>query len=198
LMDLEPDGLAELVAKKVGVRQRDAFLPPRPDRLYEALDAETQDEKDIVSYHAQRFFAALRRMSQREREVVATIFIHGCSVEMPENLHMSLDLLRRYVGMPASEVKATLAQTNCLGFRCLVRDWEPDDTHELKPDDEMLELSWSPMTDFDEGEPMDIAFAMVRIAIGSYCEEHGVEALRRLDFSRLALATTEEHVHEQS
>jgi hypothetical protein len=144
---------------------------------------------------AQDFFRALRRMEPSEREVVLCVFQEGCTAELPDNLHISLDLLRRETGLPASQLVEILGGMRSLGFSCRLRERRaPVDAHELRHgDDDLAELRWTHLTDVD-GEPMTVAHAIVQEAQDHYCEVCLPKAFERLDFSYLADVTAEEHL----
>ena len=198
LKDVSPADLAELIEKKLGPRQKDNFLPPQPDRLFEALELEDDDDQQLAGHKARQFFQTLQRMSPDERRVVYAILINACPAELPENLHISADLMRRITGFPPVEIKTLLAAIDPLGFECSTR--EPDGGHadQLIPDDEMLVLKWRDMTrapDFDELGDLEIAGHMVRLAREPYCETHAEEALMTLDFTGLSTATFDPDGH---
>jgi hypothetical protein len=198
-IDLEetaPSELADLIVEKIGPRQTSNFFPPEPDALYDWMEATTESERDTVGYIASRFFHVLTRMTMDERAALFPLMLDGCPAELPENIHMSLDLLRRETGLPASQIMALLASIRSLGFIVSTREADAGDTHELLPDDKMVVLTWSHMTSMFDGEPTTIAYEMCRCAVDRYCEDHGREALMRLDFGQLASATTIEDVHE--
>lgn len=195
LVETSPTELADLVVDKLGPRQTDNFFPPEPDRLYEVMNLADEEDREVAHYLASRFFRVLQRMSPEERSVITTLFLHGCPVELPENVHMSLDLLRRELGLPLAQVKELLGSVHALGFTIQLRDPEPGEEHELRGEDKMVVAAWANLTDVVDGEPTDVAYHVVNGATMNYCEEHGIDALRRLDFSQLASATTTADEH---
>lgn len=190
-----PEELAELVETKLGPRQQVEFLPPRLDHLFDLLELHGEDEEEAASHHAEQFFRALKRMSVDERMVLMAVYLDGCPGELPNNVHISLDLLRRCTGMPASRLLERLAGLRALGIKCTVRDPEPGDEHELLPEDTMVCVSWSNVTEVVEGEPNTVVYYMVCGALDGYCDHCGPAALERLDFSQLASATAEADAH---
>jgi hypothetical protein len=200
---VRPDELVELINEKLGPRQRSDFFPPKPDRLLEALGVSGEDECARAEHHARRFFGALQRMTVEERLVIATVFNAGCMAEMPDNVHVSLDLIRRIVGLPASQVTEILSGVGSLGFRFSLRDEDPADEHDLARDAPLVVLSWdnrSGIEDLYDDEEMVVVDAMLTLVREDFCEEHGREAIERLDFRSLATATQADHAleHEES
>lgn len=201
LKNMSPAELADLIDKKLGPRQKENFIPPEPDRLFEALEIDEDDTeiRELIAYKAGKFFKTLQRMSPDERRIVYTILMHACPAEMPENLHMSADLIRRITGFPPAESKALLAAIRPLGFECSAR--EPNNGHknELMPDDEVLVMEWSDMSvDVPSVEgigDLEIADNMVRLARDPYCETHADEALMNLNFTGLSTATFDPDGH---
>jgi hypothetical protein len=67
-IDLEgrsPEDLAALIVEKLGHRQRHEYLPPVPNRLFQALDAEHEMAKDNIAVGAGSFLDSLKRMTER-------------------------------------------------------------------------------------------------------------------------------------
>ncbi len=195
LREVSEAEVVDLIEAKLGPRQRVEFMPPVLDRLYEALEIDDEAAKEMAEAHARTFFHTLRRMSSDERVIVATVFQSGCPGEMPENMHMSLDRMRRQLGRPVSQIIETLSGIGSLGFSFNVRE-SHDSPDELASDGPLAVLSWSNRTIGDEegfdGEPMVVADTMFDIVRESYCEEHGVQAIENLDFGSLA-AVTDDH-----
>jgi hypothetical protein len=195
---MSTDDLADLIEEKLGARQKENFLPPRPDRLFSALRLDDEGEQELAEHKAQQFFQTLQRMSSDERRVVFTVLVSACPAELPENLHMSADLIRRITGFPPRQIKGLLAAIRPLGFHCSAR--EPDGGHadQLMPDDEILVLEWSDMTgapDLEEWSDLEVADQMVRLAREPYCETCADKAIMTLNFTGLSTATFDPDGH---
>lgn len=197
LKERTPEELAALIAEKLGGRQRHDYLPPIPDRLFEALGAKDDEAKEMLLVGARSFFESLKRMTQEERHVVFSVFLHGCPAELPENIHINIDLLRRYVGMTPGRIKKIMGQIASLGFSSYMREDDETDGHLGK--NEMLVVTFAILSagyDSDEDSGTGIANEMIELSTEAYCEEHGLEALHRLDFHQLASSTFEEDSHD--
>ena len=203
LDDYGPEALAALIEKKLGPRQRAEFLPPVLDRLYEAVGVEDGDEggRDHVDVHAESFFQSLVRMTDEERQIVSMIFRQGCPAELPENMHMSLDLLRRNLGRPASQIVEVLSGVGSLGFSFSVResseeDEHQGDEHDLADGGPLAVLAWANLTvgadELLEGEAMIVAERMLSLVGDGYCDECVARSLHILDFGSLSNATDDE------
>ena len=125
------------------------------------------------------------------------IFLHGCPAELPENIHINLDLLRRYTNLTPARIKKVMGQIASLGFESHLREDDETEGHLGKKD--MLVVTFNILSaayyhDIDLGT--GIASSMIELATDAYCEEHGLEALRRLDFHQLASSTFEPDSHE--
>jgi hypothetical protein len=192
-----PEDLAALIGEKLGQRQRHEYLPPVPNRLFQALDAEDEMAKENIAVGARSFFESLKRMTGEEREMVFNIFLHGCPAELPENIHMNIDLLRRYIGLTPARIKKIMGQIASLGFDSYVREDTETDGHLGKK--EMLVVNFMILNagyDDEVDRGTEIANEMIRLASDAYCEEYALEALRRLDFHQLADSTFEEDSHD--
>jgi len=200
LRQITPKKLAELTLAKIGSGERREYLPPVPDKLFRRLDIEAdEDAKTHAHSQAAGFFGALRRMSAEERLVVLKTIWFGCPVDLPSNVHINVDLLRRITGKPPARLKRILGGLRSLGFTCRVR--EDPGTHDHGVPElgasEMLELEWMDLHDDDSDYPdLMVAREMVIGATDGYCEEHGWPLLERLDFSQLATATATRESHE--
>jgi hypothetical protein len=199
LRKLDPAGLAGLIEEKIGPRQKTNFLPPDPDRLYEALELGDPEEREVALQKAQVFFMALQRMSQEERRVLYAFMGNSCPAELPENLHISEDLLRRITDLPPVEVRNILAGIHSLGFSCYTR--EPgghSHENELEADDQMLVLEWRAMIaapPLADASDLELALKMLHLAREPYCQFHAHEALMELNFTGLSTATFDPDGH---
>lgn len=185
--------LVELIVQKVGTPVRYDYLPPVPDRLFELLGVEDDtDAQEAAYFQALSFLHALRRMTTDERDAVLTLFRFGCEAELPENVHINTDLLRRCTGKSTATLERLLGGLRSLGFTCSVRPATERD-HCVKGtvlgDAYMFELNWINLSGVQDYPEMIVAHEMVTAATENYCEEHGREFLNRLDFSQLANAT---------
>jgi hypothetical protein len=187
--------ITKLIIEKLGPRQRESYFPPVPDRLFSMLRLRGQKAKARAEYRARDFFTALGRMSIEEREVVFSIIQNGCPSALPENIHISLDLLRRITEKPIGRLRRLLHGLSSLGFNVSFRE----KTHDNEIKREMVFLEWHDMTtdDFFFGNSTKEADAVVKTVFSECCEDCAREALRRLDFSGLSSVTAEEDMHER-
>ena len=189
-----PEELCRLIVEKIGPRPRIEYFPPVPDRLYKRVGAKGNRQKHAVSVVSRQFFETLQRMSTVERRLLYDIFQHCCPAELPEKVHIDLDLLRRIEGMSVAKIKRILAGISSLGFECNVRDGHDEDRSIGEPQP-ILVLEWHWRSISMGGNYTEIAHEIVDCATEGYCEEHGQDALLRLDFCQLATYTTELDQH---
>lgn len=192
-----PANIADLVVKKLGPRQRTEYFPPVPDRLFSALRLRSVKSKQKTKYQARHFFTALLRMSPEERDIVFAFFLNSCPTELPDNVHITLDLLRRVTNRPVGQIRRVLGNLSSLGFYVTYRQ----EAHETNVEEEVIALEWCDMTIDDSvgGNATETVDSMLKTATSDYCETHGRELLARLDFSQLASATTssDDHLHNK-
>lgn len=193
LKNRTPKSLASLITKKVGERQRANYFPPVPDRLLAAFKAKSAKKRESIMSAARGFFDNLRRMSEEERMLVYHIFAHGCPAELPENVHINIDLLRRFTGMTPARIRTVIGQVSSLGFNSYIR--EDKETEGRLGKDEMLVVEYSVLSGdyWDPGALL--ASRVIEFATDAYCEEHALEAFRRLDFHQLSTSTFERDKH---
>ena len=198
LRQLQSSRLARMIVEKLGRRQRINFLPPVPDRLFKKLDVTTSSGKDRVSNIASCFFEAFERMSADERLVVSYAFLHGCPTDLPENVHINIDLLRRVTRFPPAKIKRLFSAVKSLGFSCSLRD---DHLHEegTLGSSTLLVITFAALSSSVEpgDDETNVAVEMVQEAVANLCETCGVKALLNADFSQLASATAETERHSR-
>ena len=194
LGEVKLDRLVEMILQKIGPRQNHSYLPPVPDLFFDWLGVEDDTGKILVHKCASHFLETLNRMSKVERSVVFQFVLNACLEELNDNIHINIDLLRRYNGSTPQELRRILGGLQSLGFETDVRDDE-----ETRPDNigrsEMLVLRWHDMRYDGMGNSTDVMCATVRGATEGYCQVHAIAALDRLDFSQLGTATTEIDEH---
>jgi len=187
-----PAALAKLIVEKLGPRVREKFFPPDPDKLFEALDATTAEERAVVERIARSFMQTLTRMTDDERKLIAHVFAEGCRSQMPGNVHLSLDVLRRDLGIAPAEVMDRIDALVSIGFDATVR---VDADHE----DDVVVVSWSDMLVHEEGLMEDFAFErstevavrMLDVGAGDDgCRKCAEQCVENLDFSLLSTTTT--------
>lgn len=187
-----PRELAGLIQSKLGPRPRKNYFPPVPDRLFAALGATSADEKDAVLEIAQSFMGSLLRMTPEERRLLASIFASGCRSEMPNNVHIDLDLLRRDLGHTPAEALSILRRMGSLGIELEMRNNDPDHG-------EMIAVQWwdlvlrepdSIVEEFSYDRSTEIAVAMLEVGLDR-CVQCTQRRIQELDFSDLASATIE-------
>jgi hypothetical protein len=181
--------LADLINKKLGPRVRHSYFPPDPSLLFDFLNAEGDEEKEAIRRIALGFMRSLGRMTEEERVVLATVFTSGCPTEMPENMHIELDLLRRDLGMPITEIETLLSGMSSLGVHATVREHSETHSestiavtwndHAIYPDDSLAE-------EYSYTRATEIADAMLRVGLDHYCAECTRNRIVAMDFSDLA------------
>ena len=105
-----------MIAEKLGPRVRKNFFPPEPDRLFAALRAVAHDERGAVERVAVSFMQTLMQMALDERKLVAHLFIHGCRTQLPDNIHISLDIVRRDLDVAPTEIVERFRAMASLGI----------------------------------------------------------------------------------
>lgn len=110
LRNRTPKALAALISQKIGGRQRSDYFPPAPDRLLAAFKARSEKKRGTITSAARSFFNNLRRMTEEERMLIYHIFAHGCPAELPDNVHINIDLLRRFSGMTPGRIRSVIGQ----------------------------------------------------------------------------------------
>jgi hypothetical protein len=188
-----PIELADLVRQKIGPRQRSDFLPPNPDRLLKRLPLDGERNRDIACARAHSLFTALRRTNAPERTVIFNTLLHGCPAELPENVHINLDLLHRLTGFTPARIRRLAGGLASLGFTSRVRPNHGDTRR--SPRQEYLEIRYECWSVDHGGDATELAQAMIDAATEDCCEDCAIKALMKLDFGQLASSTHEKDTH---
>jgi TIR domain-containing protein len=192
LRHMRPSQLAHLVMQKIGDRQKEDYFPPTPDRIFQNLKLRSANAREKAHLRAYDFFKASTRMNRDERKAVVTILLHGCPTELPDNMHINLDLLRRLTGFVPGKLLRLLSGLGSLGFYVGLRD-EEGNTDDLASQAKLVALEWHDMTTNEKlaGNATREASAAISAAASGLCEECAIDHLLRLDFSQLARVTSE-------
>ena len=189
---MSPRKLAKLISEKLGPRVRKKFFPPEPDKLFAAFSATATDERDAIKRIAASFMQTLIRMTIEERRLIAHIFAEGCRTQLPNNIHISLDIVRRDLGIAPAAVVESLRGMTSLGFEEEIRS---DDDH----GDDVIVVRWIDTityddaftSDFADDRATEVAVRMLDVGIGDDgCKECARQCIEDLDFSLLASSTS--------
>ena len=195
LKDTTISELADLIFEKLGPRRKGNFFPPYPDQLFETLRARSAKRQRQYEQVAYSFFDVLKRMNKIERRLVSEIFLSGCPSELPQNIHISLDLLRRMTKIGPTAAVRAVSKLQSLGFQ-----WQLRARHDDDEDDPTLVLEWHDLRIHDEQSIADsngthIANAMFRLVAEGRCAGCVRGALNALDFGQLASSTRVSEAH---
>ncbi len=188
---LAPKKLAELVRAKLGAREAGRFFPPEPDLLFRYAKARSSEARDSIHGHALNLFEALKRMTADERAVVLRVFLNACDEDLPRNVHISLDLLRRLTGFPRNKIVRLASGLRSLGIYAQIRERAHDRYLGELP---TLDLEWHDLSS-DSANATSQARTILMAASQGHCDECGFELVHGLDFSQLASSTKRRHRH---
>jgi hypothetical protein len=191
LRQLSPNRFADLVLEKIGPSERQFFLPPIPDRLFTRLELRDKREKDYAVEQAEAFVGALKRMSDTERKLVAYVFMCGCPTDLPANVHIRADLLRRITGLAPSKCIRELERLSSLGFITKVSREKESGA------DPIIKLTFDVRNVGYDGpeDATGTVHEMVGCLTEEYCQECSIRAILDGDFSALATVTHKPERH---
>ena len=128
-----------------------------------------------------RFFSVLSNMVEKKRRVMLRYFQEACPAELPHNLHIHADLLRRRTGETVDSLNKILGGLESIGFFCYVSyrllDRGTKEIHNFL-------LDWVALTSGGEESPVPdlvVVRAMTDAISMLYCDEHSTDTLDRLD-----------------
>ena len=184
--------LADLIVRKLGKRAIRNIMPQPLDHLHKHIGV-ASDYWSHVDSHADAFYHTLRRMTPTERSVVTALVRYGCPSDLPDNLHIDTDLLRRYTGKSVAQLQRILGGVSSLGFECSLaeaKEHEPEVPGKQLGHTRLFYLAWSNFAlDAPPFPEMEVVSAMIECATGGLCDECGASQLERLDFSQLSSET---------
>ncbi|MRJ44852.1 TIR domain-containing protein [Idiomarina loihiensis] len=186
-----PEQLSDMIAQKVGRIPKFEYLPPEPNLLFQEFECEDKDDKAEVYSLVLDFLRTAKRMSMDEREALFSVFIYGCPGELPENMHININLLARITGFSQSNLLRIFSDISCLQFESHLR--EDDENEERLGKKEMLVIQWNNFDGFfEDGNATVTINTICELVQQCYCEGHLIEALCNLDFSALSDVTAED------
>jgi hypothetical protein len=164
-----------------------------PDRLFERLGVVSEEAQEFVIDDAWAFMRVLKRMSADELKVIFELFLHACKTELLDNVHISVDLLRRETGFAPNKLKRLLGGLQSLGFYTSVR--EDDGLHGTLGRFDMFVLEWHNMAAGDDhpndGNATEVVAEMIDGMTVDRCMECMKLAWTNFDFSALSTVTAE-------
>ena len=178
-----PNELASMIEEKTFRSKRENHFPPNLTSLRLALEIDDEADNTAELLAAHRFFTRLELMTQEELRVVFLFFINSCPAELPDNLHISQDLLSRLTDLTVDDLRQLLKSISSLGF--MTRERTHGEIDEELGDDMQFELHWHDMTIEGVGNATGIVNEVIDLVMASYCTDCGMDALLRLDFSEL-------------
>jgi len=124
-----PENLADMIAQKVGHLPKKGYLPPEPNLLFQVLDVDNEEDKIGVYSLVNDFLRTAKRMTEDEKKALFSVFIYGCPGELPENIHININLLARITGFSHSRLLRIFSDITCLQFESHLRE---DDENESR------------------------------------------------------------------
>jgi hypothetical protein len=186
------DELIELIVTKLGPRERRNYFPSDLSPLFDRLHAHEDFEQHVVATHAANFFAEFVDLEERERDLVMTVFANGCPGDMPENMHLHLEKIRRWLGIEPADISGVLKRMTPFGFEYELRESGEDEPGE-SPEDKLLALRWLDLAvpespddpPPDEELVMTVVVELVHLLTEDRCNECYRGVIERCDFSSL-------------
>lgn len=184
-----PKALAQMIVEKLGQNRRTNYLPPMPDILLGVLAERYGSTDPVLTFdRATHFMESLQRTELEEREVILQAFMHGCTTELPKNVHVNVDFLCRLSSLSEAKLLRVLGKLRSLGFYSRVRKSRKD---KHLGEGAVVVIEWHDMNidSGTHGNATVIAAGMIQAQDFSHCSDCSLEAMRRLDFSHLSTAT---------
>jgi len=190
LRNYTPSEFADLVCKKIGLSLPKKFLPSNLGKLFELLDATTSEEKEEIQLIAEHLLDELSLMTDDERKFIYELFIYGCPVDLPDNIHINLRHFERLMNVSREQIEEIAANLEDFGFSASIiedksRSWSGrrrigrHHRLEMKVYDRSVDAP-------EDNNVTGILAAMIDLLGENLCEECAGKAFLRLDFSLLS------------
>ena len=104
-------------------------------------------------------------MTVDERTVVPRLLRFGCPADLPRNVHIDTDLLRRHTEKSVARLKR-LGGISSLGFECSIRESTDEEARvhgTVLGDSYLFELDWVDLSDEGEYPALLVAHEMVAV-----------------------------------
>jgi hypothetical protein len=184
-----PRKFAEIIKDKVGPIQRFEFFPDEPDLLYESVGVRRKRERESIKFLAEAFFESLKLMTPEEKDLLVAAVESACPAGLPENVHLSIELLSRQIRLPVERITGDFARLDSLGIVSRVYS-ERGGKDNLCKAKKIVEFKYKPLlADVDIDNATFIIVAMIRTVNEHLCPECRQRAFDHLDFSVLGRLT---------
>jgi hypothetical protein len=188
LADLTPIQFAKKIIKKLGDIEPEVFLPDDINYTTKALQSIYSNlDDDEVEACVSYVFSKLKKTSDRERHLLATLAMHCCRHDIEEDLHEDITLIERMSGYNRKEVLEILNSITNLGFeyKIIKRDEGCVEEGNLKAYESLHVKLVSRMPGLVFENLTVVLVLMYMGAMRGKCEDCCLKTLNRLDFSDL-------------
>jgi hypothetical protein len=178
--------------KVIELQHRKRYLPVERDILLENLKCKTVKDRQLYTLVSHLFFESLCRLSQEELYVVLLTFTQGCAHDLPRNVHIALDLLRRITQISPANLRDLFGNLQSVGFH--VEFKRHSEVQPSNPDyDGYVYLEWGVWSEqiqklkrVKDPNFTGLAHTMLWTVQENYCSQHGIQKLLNLNFSDLS------------
>ncbi|MGI5487969.1 toll/interleukin-1 receptor domain-containing protein [Microtetraspora malaysiensis] len=184
--------LVDLICDKLGRPLKKNHFPHNPIALFDALQVVDDAERAYVEAVGRSFMREMTRTALDERRLIGHIFLMGCHSHLPDNVHISLDIVRRDLSISPNQVLETLRRLDSLGFEFKLRESMEDHAER-----DIVEVSWLNPMSYNDKAMMEysleyatlVAARIIEFGAGNSdgCLQCFYVNMVQLDFSNLAL-----------
>jgi TIR domain len=164
-----------------------AYMPESQDVLLKRLKATSSRSRQAATLLCWRLFRSLSLLTEAERRPIACVFECGCPHDIPNNMHMSIDLLGRMLKSDEASLRRDLSKVGSVGFHVRFPSRGKNRRYEN------IYIEWHFWSDgiaklVDQGHTNFTGFAktMLDTATEPYCSDHSIQSLTNLNFAPLS------------
>ena len=192
LSNRKPSKFAELIIEKVGLpilKIPKKFLPETPNKLYKFVGATTKKDKEIIKQIASKLLEQLSLLKKKELIFIYYIFLYGCPVDLPENIHINLEYFSRIASLTKKQIQKIIENLDTLGFETKIKERTSHYTFAGCKKAKKSYLLVMKVYDYSIESPLanvtGILNFMLHFLQEYYCEEHALKMFLLLNFSIL-------------
>jgi hypothetical protein len=179
-----PHELAKMLVQKIGHTSLTEYMPREPKTFYKFYHI-VRESKAIVYDILMLLMDELKKTRTDERLILYFLFTDGCPADLPDNIHINIDVLKRISGFNSKKIASIVQGMSSLGIEGQIVEREQSgwSEHIKKHTSKIVVVR---IYSRESAENITAFLSMVLDSF-SYrlCPQCAEEAFNRLDFSCL-------------
>lgn len=184
LNTITPHKFAQMVVQKIGQPALIEYMPKEPKSFYKFCNIPRKSQNFVYDV-LMLVMNELKKTKTDERRLLYVLFTEGCPAELPENIHINVDVLKRVSGFSLSKVTHLFQAMRSLGIEGEIVK-RKDDGWSKHFKGQTIDLAVVSFYSRASGENITAILSMILdVFTDRLCPQCAEEAFCRLDFSCL-------------